>query len=79
MPPSSSLLTTRAPQKKIIMNPPKHELTVYRGEQTASMLEANLTSLESKLDAILAGLESQIPAAETQEPKKEPKQEEPKS
>lgn len=46
------------------------------------MLEANLTSLESKLDAILAGLESQIPAAEAaeaQEPKQEPKQEEPKN
>jgi hypothetical protein len=27
-----------------------------RGEQTASTLEANLTSLESKLDAILASL-----------------------
>ncbi|KAL2124586.1 hypothetical protein VTJ04DRAFT_951 [Mycothermus thermophilus] len=27
-----------------------------RGEQTASTLEANLTSLESKLDAILAAL-----------------------
>lgn len=55
---------------------------IARGEQTASMLEANLTSLESKLDAILAGLESQIPAAEAaeeQEPKQDPKQGGPKN
>jgi ElaB/YqjD/DUF883 family membrane-anchored ribosome-binding protein len=29
-------------------------MTTHRGEQTASTLEANLTSLESKLDEILA-------------------------
>lgn len=38
--------------------PVRAELTIcnrkYRGEQTATALEANLTSLESKLDEILA-------------------------
>ena len=33
--------------------------SIRRGEQTASQLEANLSSLEAKLDAMLAGLEQQ--------------------
>lgn len=30
----------------------------YRGEETATLLEASLTALESKLDAILASIDA---------------------
>lgn len=44
-----------------------------RGEQTASMLEADLTSLESKLDAMLAAIENpNSEASVRQEDKEEP-------
>ncbi|KAL2109765.1 hypothetical protein VUR80DRAFT_2060 [Thermomyces stellatus] len=46
---------------------------IARGEQTASMLEADLTSLESKLDAMLAAIENpNSEASVRQEDKEEP-------